>query len=151
MGAYARERGYERIAELAGRGLDLVTFWGEATEVIAPLVPNYMGPCWFTLDPASLLITSHFNPYMPALPPEALAMEYYEDDVNKLADVVRSPERRLHAARGDGWRPDVQPALAGEHPARGRSGARRGAAHRVGRGLGWPGGLPGGGRGDVRP
>ena len=102
MGAYARERGCERIAELAGRGLDLVAFWGEATEVISPLVPNYMGPCWFTLDPASLLITSHFNPYMPALPPEALAMEYYEDDVNKLADVVRSPSgvSTLHEATG---------------------------------------------------
>ncbi len=102
MGAYARERGHERIAELAGRGLDLVSFWAEATEVIAPLVPNYMGPCWFTLDPASLLITSHFNPYMPALPHEALAMEYYEDDVNKLADVVRSPSgvSTLHEATG---------------------------------------------------
>ena len=116
MGAYARERGHERIAELAGRGLDLVTFWGEATEVIAPLVPNYMGPCWFTLDPASLLITSHFNPYMPALPHEALAMEYYEDDVNKLADVVRSASgvSTLHEATGGDptssprWRANIQ-------------------------------------------
>jgi hypothetical protein len=39
---------------------------------------------------------------MPALPPEALAMEYYEDDVNKLADVVRSPSgvSTLHEATG---------------------------------------------------
>ena len=34
-------------------------------EIIAPLVPHYMGPCWFTLDPASLLVTSHYNEVMP--------------------------------------------------------------------------------------
>ncbi len=61
-----------------------------------------MGPCWYTLDPASLLITSHFNEYMPVLPPDALAQEYYDDDVNKLADVARSAEgfSTLHEATG---------------------------------------------------
>jgi DNA-binding CsgD family transcriptional regulator len=91
MSAYARERAHDRIAALGGQGLDLVSFWREATEIIEPVVPHYMGPCWYTLDPASLLITSHFNDYMSVLPPESLALEYYEDDVNKLADVARSP------------------------------------------------------------
>jgi len=61
-----------------------------------------MGFCWYTLDPASLLITSHFNDYMPELPPESLAHEYYEDDVNKLSDVVRSARgaSTLHEATG---------------------------------------------------
>lgn len=88
MSAYARERGVERIGELAGRGMDLVTFWQEVTEVLAPIVPHYMGPCWYTLDPASLLITSHYNPAMPEIPSEMLAQEYYEDDFNKIADVA---------------------------------------------------------------
>ncbi|MEA2331639.1 MAG: hypothetical protein QOH58_1777 [Thermoleophilaceae bacterium] len=102
MTSYARERAHDRITALAGAGLDLATFWREATEIIAPVVPHYMWPCWYTLDPASLLITSHFNDQMPELPPESLALEYYEDDVNKLADVVRSPTgfSTLHEATG---------------------------------------------------
>ena len=74
-----------------------------------------MGPCWYTLDPASLLITSHFNDNMPELPPGSLALEYYEDDVNKLADVARSKRGLVDAARGDGRGPELEPALAGEH------------------------------------
>jgi len=102
MTAQTRERAHARITALAGQGLDLVSFWRDATEIIEPVVPHYMGPCWFTLDPASLLITSHFNDNMPALPPESLALEYYEDDVNKLADVARSPSgvSTLHEATG---------------------------------------------------
>jgi DNA-binding CsgD family transcriptional regulator len=65
-------------------------------------VPYYQAPCWFTLDPASLLVTSHFNEEMPELPPEWLAEEYYGDDVNKLVDVARSPQgiSTLHLATG---------------------------------------------------
>jgi DNA-binding CsgD family transcriptional regulator len=102
MSEYARERAHDRIAALAGQGLDLVSFWQETSEVIEPVVPNFSGPCWYTLDPASLLITSHFNSHMPVLPPEMLALEYYGDDVNKLADVVRSASgaSTLHEATG---------------------------------------------------
>jgi DNA-binding CsgD family transcriptional regulator len=100
MRTYARDRAHARIAALAGDGLDLVGFWNEATEILEPVVPRYGGPCWYTLDPASLLIASHFNPDMPVLPPEVLALEYYADDVNKLADVARSPSgtSTLHEA-----------------------------------------------------
>lgn len=104
MASRSSERAVERIAELSRQGLDLVTFWQEATEILAPVVPHYTAPCWYTLDPASLLITSHYNPAMPVFPPEALAQEYYEDDVNKLSDVARSPSgvSTLHdATRGD--------------------------------------------------
>jgi DNA-binding CsgD family transcriptional regulator len=94
MASYAKQRAPDRIAELAGRGHDLVTFWQEATEVLARAVPHYWTPCWYTLDPASLLVTSHFHAGLDALPPEWLAHEYYKDDVNKLADVARS-ERGL--------------------------------------------------------
>ena len=90
MGSYATERAHDRIAALTGAGLDLVSLWREASAVLDPLVPHYGGACWYTLDPASLLITSHFNEHMAVLPEEMLALEYYQDDVNKLADVVRS-------------------------------------------------------------
>ena len=90
MNAYGRERALDRIADLAGHGHDVVTFWNEVTEVLAPLVPHSGGPCWYTLDPASLLMTSHFNPAMPELPREWLELEYYDDEVHDLAKVARS-------------------------------------------------------------
>jgi DNA-binding CsgD family transcriptional regulator len=120
VGVYARERAQDRIARLATEGLDLVSFWLQTTEIIEPLLPHYMGPCWYTLDPASLLITSHFNPAMPVLPPDSLALEYYVDDVNKLADVARSATgaSTLHEATGGDpsssprWRANI--ALGGD-------------------------------------
>ena len=90
MAGITKERAVERIAELAERGLDLVTFWQESTEVIAAAVPHYMSPCWFTIDPASLLVTSHYQTEILELPAEWLAHEYYEDDFHKMADVAVS-------------------------------------------------------------
>ncbi|MDQ3932821.1 MAG: LuxR C-terminal-related transcriptional regulator [Actinomycetota bacterium] len=102
MSGYPRDRALDRIAGLARRHQDLPTLWQDSSAVINAAVPNYQGPCWFTLDPASLLVTSHFNPYMPELPAEWAALEYYEDDVNKLADVARSMPgiSTLHEATG---------------------------------------------------
>ena len=90
MNGYAKQRAVDRLAQLSGQGLDLVSFWRAASDVFTSAVPHYMAPCWYTLDPASLLVTSHFSEDLPELPPEWLAAEYYEDDVNKLADVARS-------------------------------------------------------------
>jgi DNA-binding CsgD family transcriptional regulator len=102
MGSYAKERAAERIAELSTRGHDLVTFWRECTEVLAVAVPHYDKPCWYTLDPASLLITSHYHAGLPEYPPEVLRHEYYGDDVNQISDVVRSEAgvSTLHEATG---------------------------------------------------
>lgn len=102
MGQHATEKAHRRIAELAGAGLDLAAFWRECTEPIAMAVPHYLAPCWFTLDPASLLVTSHFQEGLPEIPHEWLAMEYYEDDFNKMADVARSEAgvATLHDATG---------------------------------------------------
>lgn len=102
MVAHARQRAREEIAALARDGLDLVTFWRASSAAIARAVSYYQAPCWYTLDPASLLVTSHFNADMPELPAEWMAEEYYEDDVNKLVDVVRSAEglATLHEATG---------------------------------------------------
>jgi DNA-binding CsgD family transcriptional regulator len=102
VSGYATQRAKERIAELAGRGHDLVTFWRECTEVIAPVVPFYLAPCFYTLDPASLLITSHYHDGLSEIPSEWLALEYYEDDVSKLVDVARSARSvaTLHDATG---------------------------------------------------
>jgi len=102
MGTYAQERAPDRISELAGRGYDLVTLWQAATDVLEGAIDFYEAPCWYTLDPASLLVTSHFNPLMPVLPDEWMRHEYYEDDVHSLTSVVRSPPgfSTLHDATG---------------------------------------------------
>lgn len=103
MGTKNFERGAERIAEIAARDHDVVTLWREAGGIIAPLVPNMTGPCCFTLDPATLLMTSHFNPSMYyELPEWMLRDEYLSPDVHDYASVARSPAgiSTIHEAAG---------------------------------------------------
>jgi DNA-binding CsgD family transcriptional regulator len=102
VGSGIRERAIERIADLAAGGHDLVTFWREVTGEIASAAPFDYAPCFYTLDPASLLATSHYHDGLPEIPAEWLALEYYEDDYNKMADVSRSPQgvATLHEATG---------------------------------------------------
>ena len=102
MAVLTKERARDRIAELARRGYDLVTFWEECTDVLAGTVPHTDKPCWYTLDPASLLITSHYHDGLPEFPPELLNHEYYDDDVNQISHVVRSEAgiSTLHEATG---------------------------------------------------
>src|ERR687894_756791 len=102
MSGYAKQRAADKIAWLARQGLDLATFWRESSAAVASAVPYYWTPCWYTLDPASLLVTSHFSEGMPEIPSEWLIAEYYEDDVHKLADVARSERgiSTLHEVTG---------------------------------------------------
>jgi DNA-binding CsgD family transcriptional regulator len=102
MSPDAIERAVAKIAKLSAGPHDLVTLWRSATDVLGSVVPYYWTPCWYTLDPASLLITSHFHFGMTEFPAEWLVVEYYEEDVNKLADVVRSEAglATLHEATG---------------------------------------------------
>ncbi|HEY5150236.1 MAG TPA: hypothetical protein VIJ23_10515 [Mycobacterium sp.] len=81
---------------------DLASYWRDCTEVVGTVVPYYWTPCWFTLDPASLLITSHFHEGLTEFPAEWLANEYYGDDLNNLADIARSHSgiSTLHEAAG---------------------------------------------------
>lgn len=104
-----KSRALDKMKRLAAGPRSLVDFWQQSSEVISSAVPFYDEACWYTVDPASLLITSHYNPNMPALPPEWLAMEYYEaDDVNKVggrravATRPTCPWRGCSRARGPG-------------------------------------------------
>jgi DNA-binding CsgD family transcriptional regulator len=104
MGPLTKERAKDRVAELSRRGYDLVTFWRECTEVLAAAVPHHDKPCWYTLDPVSLLITSHYHDGLPEYPAKMLHHEYYGEDVNHISDVARSQSgiSTLHeATRGD--------------------------------------------------
>jgi DNA-binding CsgD family transcriptional regulator len=104
MSEYAKQRAIEKIGWLAGQHLDLVTFWQEVSLLLATTVPHYLSPCWYTLDPASLLVTSHYQSELLEIPPEWLAHEYMEEDVHKIADIARSARgiSTLHeATNGD--------------------------------------------------
>jgi hypothetical protein len=86
------ERALHKLALLSTEATNLVPFWQACTEVLAEAVPHYLAPCWFTLDPASLLITSNFHFGLVEFPAQMLTHEYYGEDVYHLADVVRSHE-----------------------------------------------------------
>jgi DNA-binding CsgD family transcriptional regulator len=112
-----RQRAAGRIGRLARSGLDVAAFWRECNEVLSTAVPHYMAPCWFTFDPVSLLITSHYDPVIPEISAEFLAHEYRGDDVVTMASVARSGTgvATIHEATGGdpsrspGWRAFVQP------------------------------------------
>lgn len=98
------ERAKEKVSRLASLNLDLVSFWQEVAATLSITVPHYLSPCWYTLDPASLLVTSHYQTELPEIPSEWLAHEYFEDDFHKIVDIVRSPRgiSTLHdATNGD--------------------------------------------------
>jgi DNA-binding CsgD family transcriptional regulator len=116
MTADARQRAAAQIRQLSRRGLDVPAFWRECNQVLATAVPHYLAPCWFTFDPASLLITSHYDPVIPEISAEFLAHEYRADDVLKMAEVAHSGSgvATIHQATGGdpsrspSWRAFVQ-------------------------------------------
>ena len=82
-------------------GLDMVAFWRARR-----CWPTRCRTTWrcYTLDPASRLITSHFQEGLPRVSTGWAAQEYTGDDVNHLADVARTPSgiSTLHeATNGD--------------------------------------------------
>ncbi|MFC8041959.1 LuxR C-terminal-related transcriptional regulator [Nocardia sp. NPDC057353] len=95
-------RATEQITRLCGEPRDLVSLWRESSEILARAVPHYWTPCFYTLDPASLLMTSHYHHGLAEIPGDWLVSEYYADDVNQLAAVARSASgiATLHEATG---------------------------------------------------
>lgn len=82
-------RTIERIGTQTVEPRDLVSLRRESTEIFKSAVPHFWTPCWFSMDPASLLITSHYHEGLPEFPPSWLAEEYYGNGVHKLVEAVR--------------------------------------------------------------
>ncbi len=101
-------RALDQLKAVAESGSDLVTLWREAGPLLGRAVPHFESPCFFTVDPASLLTTSHFQEGLPEIPGEWLGREYAEGDYNSMTEV-------LHSSRGVGTLHDAtggRPELA---------------------------------------
>lgn len=97
----------ERLESVAASGSDLVTLWREVGPLLAAAVPHFEAGCFFTVDPSSLLTTSHFQEGLPEIPAEWLGREHAEGDYNSMREVLVSPQGvgTLHDATGG--RPDL--------------------------------------------
>ena len=97
-----RQRALDKLGRLSSEAADLATLWEGTTEVLADAVPFYWTPCFYTLDPASLLVTSHVHYGLEEFPREWLEQEYDGKDVHSLIDVALSPTgvSTLHEVTG---------------------------------------------------
>jgi DNA-binding CsgD family transcriptional regulator len=100
MGGHGRV--IDKLESVAGSGSDLVTLWRETGPLLAEAVPHFEAACFFTVDPASLLTTSHFQEGLPEIPGEWLGREYAIGDYNSMREVLQSPQGvgTLHEATG---------------------------------------------------
>jgi DNA-binding CsgD family transcriptional regulator len=95
-----------RFVRLLHRGLGLDAFFDAADRALAGLL-QFDSACWLSLDPATLLPTSHFSRELGAdhlL--ELAANEFLDQDANKFADLARAapPVGILsQATGGDLW------------------------------------------------
>ena len=90
MSRLGGDRGLQAIAEVASSGLDLVSLWREVTPLLGANIPHFQTPCFFTVDPTSLLTTSHFQEGFGEIPAEWLAREFEAPDFNSMTEVLRS-------------------------------------------------------------
>jgi len=104
MAAPQLVRARRQFVRLLHRGLDLAAFLEAADRTLVSVLP-FDDSCWLTLDPATLLPTSHFTREHGIEVLMALAAnEFLEDDLNKFADLARAkpPVGTLYAAtQGD--------------------------------------------------
>lgn len=86
----SREAARAAILRLCATDVDSRVLWARATELLRATMP-FGTSCWHHVDPATLLITSHFNEFGEVVPPGWTDNEYLQEDVGKFADLARSP------------------------------------------------------------
>lgn len=84
----ARELAEHKLERLARDATDTVSFWRDATDVLRGLLPFDFYPCWFTVDPTTLLVTGHMNEGLESTPPQIAQAWYVEGDVNSPAHLA---------------------------------------------------------------
>lgn len=79
-----------RFLRLLHRNLDLGAFFEAADQALLGLI-GFDSSCWLSLDPSTLLPTSHFTRQIETDHlMELAANEFLEDDVTKFADLARA-------------------------------------------------------------
>lgn len=109
MRAADAERTRREITALCGRALGRAGFYEQVTDALARAVP-FDGSCWHTIDPATVLITSHHTRNLPDPDrgfPQLCANEYLVDDVNKFADLARRVDTVSVLSQATGGHPDA--------------------------------------------
>jgi DNA-binding CsgD family transcriptional regulator len=91
MASLPREQ-HRAFISLIHRGLTLDAFFEAADRALAHLLP-FDSSCWLSLDPATLLPTSHFTREIGSDHlMELAANEFLDDDVNKFVDLARQAQ-----------------------------------------------------------
>lgn len=100
----------ETLLRLSHHGLDIPSYARRASDVLRKEVP-FDGCCWLTLDPATLLPTSHLalNSVRPEDVPELARNEYAEEDVNKLAQLARTKPPAAVLSQATSGEPHLSP------------------------------------------
>lgn len=83
-----RSTSREAIARIAHAGLELNELFERAGHALRKAVP-FDAACWHTLDPATLLETSHVVENLPFENPRASELEYLYEDFNQFAALAR--------------------------------------------------------------
>ena len=79
-----------RFLRLLHRNLDLAAYFVAADQALAELI-EFDSSCWLSLDPSTMLPTSHFTRQIDTDHlMELAANEFLQDDVNKFADLARA-------------------------------------------------------------
>jgi hypothetical protein len=117
MTAGAAERVRDEVDRLSARGLDVPRFFDETGRILRKAI-GLDGFCSMTVDPATMLLTSHIahDSVRPEDVPRLGRNEFLEEDVNKFAALARARPTGRRLDRGDGAYHRAQPALPG-HPA----------------------------------
>lgn len=92
MDVTLRAKARAAVVRLAHAGYRLPDLFQRAGELLYPAVPFDAG-CWHTLDPATLLETSHDVVNLPFENPRASELEYLYQDFNQFATLARAPRR----------------------------------------------------------
>lgn len=92
MKASPGQRVRDEVARLSTRGLDVASFFDETGRILRKGIA-FDGFCSMTVDPATMLLTSHIahDSVRPEDVPRLGRNEFLEEDVNKFAVLARAP------------------------------------------------------------
>lgn len=92
MKADVRARARRDLLRLVHAGAGLSALFCEAGRLLRRVIP-FDAACWHTLDPGTLLETSHLVENLPLDNLRAAEIEYLYDDYNQFATLARAARR----------------------------------------------------------